>query len=44
MASSKAYLEFVLQQLSGLEEIDNSAFLTMLFNAMYPEVPAPQKK
>ena len=103
MASTKEYLEFILEQLSGLEEIttrammgeyiiyyrgkviggiyddrflvknikaaaalmpeaqlelpyegaskmllvdnvDNKEFLSELFNAMYPELPAPKKK
>ena len=35
MASSKDYLDFILDQLSGLEE---------LLNAMYKELPAPKKK
>lgn len=38
MASSKEYLQFILEQLSELEEIDNKAFLAGLFNAMYDEL------
>ena len=37
MASSKEYLEFILGQLSELEE-------TGLFHAMYDELPAPKPK
>ena len=39
MASSKEYLQFILEQLSDLEEIHYRAmmgeYLTGLFNAMY---------
>ncbi len=81
MASSKDYLNFILEQLSGLEgityrammgefilyyqerifggiyddrqrakpmllveEVDDSAFLCELCEAMLPELPAPKKK
>ena len=54
MASSKEYLEFILGQLSELEEItyrammgefiDNKEFLTGLFHAMYDELPVPKPK
>ena len=36
MASSKEYLDFVLEQLSELDEIT--------YKAMYDELPAPKKK
>jgi len=36
MASSKEYLDFVLEQLSNLDEI--------AYKAMYDELPAPKKK
>ena len=43
MASSKEYLQFILEQLSDLEEIHYRAmmgeYLTGLFNAMYDELP-----
>ena len=43
MASSKEYLQFILEQLSDLEEIHYRAmmgeYLTELFNAMYDELP-----
>ena len=43
MASSKDYLQFVLEQLSELQEITYRAmmgeYLTVLFNAMYDELP-----
>ena len=43
MASSKDYLQFVLEQLSELQEITYRAmmgeYLTELFNAMYDELP-----
>ena len=43
MASSKDYLQFVLEQLSELQEITYRAmmgeYLTGLFNAMYDELP-----
>ena len=38
MVSSKEYLEFILGQLSELDEI------TKLFSAMYEEPPAPKTK
>lgn len=41
MASSKGYLDFILEQLSGLED---RAFLEELFRAMYDELPAPKAK
>ena len=69
MASSQEYLNFILEQLSELEEItyrammgeyiiyykgdkemllvddvDNKAFLTGLFNAMHEALPKPKKK
>ena len=56
MASSKEYLEFVLEQLSELDEvthrammllvenIDDRAFLRELFDAMLPELPALKKR
>lgn len=44
MASSKEYLEFILGQLSELDEVDNKEFLIGLFNAMYEELPAPKPK
>ena len=43
MASSKEYLQFILEQLSDLEEIHYRVmmgqYLTGLFNAMYDELP-----
>ena len=43
MASSKEYLQFILEQLSDLEEIHYRAmmgeYLTGPFNAMYDELP-----
>ena len=43
MSSSKEYLQFILEQLSDLEEIHYRAmmgeYLTVLFNAMYDELP-----
>lgn len=36
MATSKGYLQFILDQLSGLEEIT--------FRAMYPQLPAPKPR
>ena len=43
MASSKEYLQFILEQLSDLEEIHYRAmmgeYLTGLFNATYDELP-----
>ena len=36
MASSKEYLQFILEQLSGL---DNKEYLAGLFHAMYDELP-----
>lgn len=43
MASSKEYLQFILEQLSDLEEIHYRAmmgeYLTGFFNAMYDELP-----
>ena len=48
MASSKEYLQFILEQLSDLEEIHYRAmmgeYLTGLFNAMYDELSAPKIK
>ena len=48
MASSKEYLQFILEQLSDLEEIHYRAmmgeYLTELFNAMYDELSAPKIK
>ena len=37
MASTKDYLDFILEQLSGLDEISYRAM-------MYEELPAPKKK
>ena len=49
MASSKEYLQFILEQLSDLEEInyrammgeyvDSKEYLAGLFKAMYDELP-----
>ena len=36
MASTKEYLDFILEQLSGLDEIT--------YKAMYDELPVPRKK
>ena len=36
MASTKKYLEFILEQLSELDEIT--------YKAMYDELPVPKKK
>ena len=36
MASTKEYLDFILEQLSGLDEIT--------YKAMYDELPVPKKK
>lgn len=44
MASSKGYLDYVLEQMSGLEDVDNRQFLTELFVAMYDELPAVKKR
>ena len=44
MASSKEYLEFILGQLSDLEEVDNKEFLTGWFHAIYEELPTPKTK
>ena len=52
MASSKEYLDFMLDQLSGLDEIsyrtmmgvENRDFLRDLLEAMYEELPAVKKK
>lgn len=65
MATSKEYLNFILEQLSDLErmpeagmelpyegakpmawvdEVDNKAFLTELFLAVYDQLPQPKKK
>lgn len=41
MASSREYLDFVLEQLS---ELDDKEFLATLFNAMVNELPAPKKR
>ena len=43
MASSKEYLEFILGQLSELEDITYRS-MTGLFNAMYDELPTPKPK
>jgi len=48
MASGKEYLDFILDQLSGLDEISYRAmmgeFLQKLLDAMHEELPAPKKK
>ena len=44
MASSKDYLEFILEQLSDLNDITYKAFLRELMEAMYDELPASKKK
>lgn len=44
MASSKEYLDFILEQLSDLDDVANKDFLTGLFNSMYDELPAPKLK
>ncbi len=36
MASTKEYLDFVLEQLSGIDEVS--------YWAMYEELPVPKKK
>ena len=44
MASSKEYLDYVLEQLSELDNIEDKDFLRELVEAMYDELPAPKKK
>ena len=52
MASSKEYLDFVLEQLSGLDEIAYKAMMGeyiiyyrgKIVGGIYDELPAPKKK
>ena len=47
MASSKEYLDFILEQLSEMllgDDVDNKEFLRELLEAMYEELPTPKKK
>ena len=50
MASSKEYLDFILEQLSELEEmiliedIEDKSFLMRLIKEMYEVLPAPKVK
>lgn len=44
MASSKEYLDFILEQLSELDDVSNKVFLRELLDSMYEELPAPKKK
>jgi len=43
MPSSKEYCDYVLDQLSLVEEIDNKEFLQQLVNNMLPELPEKKK-
>ena len=44
MASNKEYLDFVLEQLSALDDIENKEFLRELLEAMYNELPESKKR
>lgn len=39
MASRKEYLEYILEQLTDLDDVDNKDFLKELLEAMYDELP-----
>lgn len=47
MATGKDYISFILDQLSGLEDITcrmMGEYLKGLFEAIYDELPMPKKK
>ncbi|MBR6084400.1 MAG: hypothetical protein IKP61_02140 [Spirochaetales bacterium] len=44
MASSRDYLDFILEQLSGLGDVENREFLCNLLESMYSELPEPKRK
>ena len=43
MASTKEYLDFVLEQLSRLDDIENREFLRGFFDTMFDELPEAKK-
>ncbi len=43
-ASSKEYVDYILERLSGLEDVDDKELLQRLFERMYDELPAPRRK